>query len=74
MDIVPFIEWISVIILMLVSLCRSWNIGYQKESYMISTIFQTVLVLKAIRVRDYQLLMMNIFYTVNGCIAVYRWS
>lgn len=71
---IVLVEWFSTIMLMALSIVRSWNLGYQRESYAASVLFQLPLVYNGIRMNDIRSTMMNTFYTVNGLIAIYRWS
>ena len=68
------LEWVSTFVLMFISLFRSWNLGYQQQAYFISSMFQIPMIIKAVRTSDNQLLIMNVFYFVNGIIATYRWG
>lgn len=68
------VEWASTLIIMLLSIIRSWNIGYQRETYLLGIFLQLPLIYNGIRLNDTRLILMNTFYFVNGIIAVYCWS
>jgi len=68
------LQWISTLGMMGSSLYRSWNLGYQTESYLISTISQVPLTYDSIHKKDKKLILLNSFYLINCLIAAYRWS
>lgn len=70
------IEWIMLIntlVLIIASTFRSWNLGFTKESYLVSGICQIPLVIESIRSKNLNRIVLNIFYLCNSIIAVTRW-
>jgi hypothetical protein len=68
------ILWISTICMMGSSFFRSWNLGFQYESYIISTFAQITLTLDSFVKNDMRHYVLNCFYLINGLVAIYRWS
>ena len=65
--------WTVSIFMMISSSFRSWNIGYQKETYILSTLCQLPILYNAWSKNDRRVMMTNCFYFANGLFAIYRW-
>ena len=67
--------WVTTLAMMGGSMFRSWNLGYQYQSYAVTAVCQIPLTYDAVVVKkDRKMMMLNLFYLVNSFIAVYRWS
>ena len=67
--------WATTLMMMGGSLFRSWNLGYQYQSYLVTGMCQVPLTYDAFVVKkDRKMMLLNMFYLVNSIIAVYRWK
>lgn len=67
--------WISTMVIMITSLFRSWNMGYQRESYMLTCTAQLPITYDAILVKsDGKMALLNGFYLFNCIVAIFRWK
>ena len=67
--------WVTTLTMMTGSLFRSWNLGYQFQSYVVTALCQIPLIYDAIAIKkDRKMMLLNLFYFVSSFIAVYRWS
>lgn len=65
------IEWLASIIAVISSTFRAFNLGYQKESYIISIFAYIIFIYYAEKQSQ---MMMNIFYILTSIVGVWRWS
>lgn len=65
--------WLVTFVMIGTSIFRSWNLGYQHQTYLISGLCQIPMSYEAYHKKDRKLMMLNGFYLINSIIAVYRW-
>ena len=65
------IEWIASFIAVGSSTFRSFNFGYQRESYIISIFSYIVFIFYAEKQSQ---IIMNIFYILTALVGAWRWS
>jgi len=66
-----FIEWLASIIAITTSTFRAFNLGYQKESYIISIISYIIFMIYA---QKNSQIVLNLFYILTAIIGSYRYK
>ena len=65
--------WANTFLLIIASTFRAWNLGFHKESYIVSCVCQFPLLYSAYVRSDFNGLLLNGFYVFSSMIAIYRW-
>lgn len=65
--------WISVIISIITSIIRALNIGFQKETYILSSLAHVPILYDLWYTGSNQAIVLNLFYLLIGLMGVYRW-
>jgi len=74
MNITDLFSWIAVIISILTSIVRASNIGYQKYTYILSSLSCLMLIYNAYQLNSMQLMFLQSFHALIGAFGIYRWS
>ena len=68
-----FYLWLPSLLAVVASTFRSFNWGYQRESYVLSALAQIPFIYREIQLRSISMVMLNTFYLIGALIGVYRW-
>lgn len=73
MNITDLFSWIAVSISILTSIVRALNIGFQKYTYILSSLASIMLIYNAYQLNSNQLIFLNTFHGLISLMGVYRW-
>lgn len=65
--------WIATVISIGASTWRSFALGYQSQSYVVTALCQTMLIWNAVETKESRLMLLNVFYLLSSAFAAYRW-
>lgn len=68
------ISWLGMVLSITASIIRALNIGYYKQTYMMSFISSAILVYNAYHLKSIQLIILNTFHLFICMTGIYNWS
>lgn len=68
------ILWVAAIGAIFGSIFRALNLGFQKETYIITAFAQLPLIYREFNSGSYQMILLNIFYLIIAFIGIWRWT
>ena len=69
-----YILWVVVVASVVTSIIRACNIGFQKETYIISVLTHIPLIYKSYTLGSTQMMVLEMFYLLIAVFGIYRWS
>ena len=65
--------WLSSFFAIVASTFRSFNLGYQRESYLLTALTQIPIIYREVKLKSKEMILLNLFYLFGALIGVYRW-